>query len=284
MGFLRRTVVLLFFVLLVSVSAARKDKGKRKRPGKSVDSDEEVQKLIARVEELEEKVESAHGSDGSCPGQNVHFFFHGDDKHEHEHSHAEDDTHVHIDLHLNDHHDPHDHSGGEDHVHHEHVAFCNMHDSNADGTILIVQGDNERAANFHFQFDHLGDANSEHMFHVHQYGDISDNCKMVGKHYDPYHENVDVGDMGTIQTDGNGEIAGTWKNDTHLTLFSEFSIVGRSIMVHDSDGKSMSCCAIGWSPETYDHGMDHSHDHDHSAHNHDHSTHNHDHTGHSHHH
>lgn len=44
----------------------------------------------------------------------------------------------------------------------------------------------------------------------------------------------------------------------------------------------MACCAIGWSPETHDHGMDHSHEDAHSAHDHDQSAHSHDHAGHDH--
>jgi Cu/Zn superoxide dismutase len=41
----------------------------------------------------------------------------------------------------------------------------------------------------------------------------------------------DEGDLGTLQSGKDGAMD-AWKNETHLTLFGEYSILGRSIMVY----------------------------------------------------
>lgn len=254
----------MFVVFVVAVSAAKKDK--RRKKDRDPEHEDSIEALTKRVEELEQNL-------GSASGNEVHFYFHGDG--DHDSMHSVDDKHVHVDVHLNR---DGRHSMEEEHFHHEHVAVCTMKDVGIEGNIVIAQADNDRSASFKIQFDKLGKENTEHKLHVHKFGDMSDKCMNIGGHYDPYHKDVDVGDLGTISTDGNGGVPETWKNDTHLTLFGEYSIVGRSIMVHDEDGKGLACCAIGWSPETHDHFMDHSHGHDHSAHNHDHSADHHDHS------
>ncbi|XP_060594730.1 uncharacterized protein LOC132749066 [Ruditapes philippinarum] len=256
MAFTRLVVLLLFVVMLMTDMLAGKDK---KRKGKNKDG-ADIDAFQSRVEALEKKFGSSSHEDGSCPEYNVHFYFHGDGDHSH---HDDGDAHVHVDVHVSDNDHGHGSHGEEGHVHHDHVAFCRMDDKIADGTVTIYQGDHDRSASFHFLYNKLAHDNSEFEFHVQQYGD----CANVGGHYDPYHDN-DVGDLGTLQSGKDGAMD-AWKNETHLTLFGEYSILGRSIMVHD-EYKHESCCTFGWSPETHDHHEDHSHahDHDHSAHDH----------------
>ncbi|XP_060602488.1 histidine-rich glycoprotein-like [Ruditapes philippinarum] len=269
MAFTRLVVLSVFVVMLMTEVLAGKGEKKKKVKYSKIDG--------AAFDELQSRVEALEKQSGGSSGNNVHFYFHGDGDHSH---HDDGDAHVHVDVHVSDNDHGHGSHGEDGHVHHDHIAFCRMDDKIADGTVTIYQGDHDRSASFHFHYNKLAHENSEFEFHVHQYGDLSDDCANVGGHYDPYHDN-DVGDLGTLQSGKDGAMD-AWKNETHLTLFGEYSIVGRSIMVHD-EHKHVSCCTIGWSPETHDHHEDHSHahDHDHSAH--DHSAHDHSHTdGHSH--
>ena len=84
--------------------------------------------------------------------------------------------------------------------------------------------------------------NSLHGFHVHEFGDLSEGCKTAGPHYNPYGKShggpLDrerhVGDLGNLKTDekGNGYLAVT---DPLIKLFGENSVLGRSMVVHESE-------------------------------------------------
>ena len=76
-----------------------------------------------------------------------------------------------------------------------------------------------------------------HGFHIHEFGDMTDGCKSMGGHYNP--DNVDhgditqghVGDLGNVEAgeDGNAK----FELEDHLvSLTGEFSVIGRSFVVH----------------------------------------------------
>lgn len=80
-----------------------------------------------------------------------------------------------------------------------------------------------------------------HGFHVHEKADFSDGCNSAGPHFNPYNkmhggpndEERHVGDMGNIEADANGVARGVLYD--HLIKIigpAEFSVVGRSVMVH----------------------------------------------------
>ncbi|XP_055331199.1 superoxide dismutase [Cu-Zn]-like [Paramacrobiotus metropolitanus] len=78
-----------------------------------------------------------------------------------------------------------------------------------------------------------------HGFHIHEYGNLQDDCNAAGDHYNPdnyTHGNVydavrHAGDLGNIiaNTDGLAEIN---VNTEAFTLNGDFSIIGRSVVVH----------------------------------------------------
>ena len=78
-----------------------------------------------------------------------------------------------------------------------------------------------------------------HGFHVHEKADFSQGCASAGPHYNPHGKNHGgpddedrhVGDMGNIEADANGVAKGEL-TDHLIKLSGEFTVIGRSIMVH----------------------------------------------------
>lgn len=112
----------------------------------------------------------------------------------------------------------------------------------------------------------------EHGFHVHEYGDLRDGCTSAGGHYNPFgklhgapdDDNRHVGDLGNIKADGSSSAVFSF-TDRLLDLNGDYSIIGRSIVVHeDRDdlgrggfndslttghaGARITCCVIGIAP------------------------------------
>lgn len=84
----------------------------------------------------------------------------------------------------------------------------------------------------------------EHGFHIHEFGDISDEGKAAGGHYNPNHvkhgylpkdgfENAHAGDLGNIVADKEGK--------ANLELFvpgltlsgGKYNIAGRAVIIHE---------------------------------------------------
>jgi superoxide dismutase, Cu-Zn family len=81
-----------------------------------------------------------------------------------------------------------------------------------------------------------------HGFHIHQFGDCSSpNADSAGGHYNPtgkMHgapENPErhAGDLGNLMADGNGR-AYLERTDTTISLSGPNSVIGRSVIVHES--------------------------------------------------
>ncbi|KAG5668353.1 hypothetical protein PVAND_016294 [Polypedilum vanderplanki] len=78
-----------------------------------------------------------------------------------------------------------------------------------------------------------------HGFHVHEYGDNTNGCMSAGQHFNPTNkdhgapnvENRHVGDLGNVEAgaDGTAKIDIT---DKVMSLNGEFSIIGRTMVVH----------------------------------------------------
>jgi Cu-Zn family superoxide dismutase len=77
-----------------------------------------------------------------------------------------------------------------------------------------------------------------HGFHIHSYGNLTKGCTSAGGHYNPFNKNHGgpednerhVGDLGNVHS--NGGIAKVDKVDKLIQLSGEYSIIGRSIVVH----------------------------------------------------
>lgn len=78
-----------------------------------------------------------------------------------------------------------------------------------------------------------------HGFHIHEFADFSDGCKSAGPHYNPFgkshgapeDEERHVGDLGNIVANEAGVAEGTIV-DRLIKLSGEYTVVGRSVMVH----------------------------------------------------
>jgi Cu-Zn family superoxide dismutase len=82
----------------------------------------------------------------------------------------------------------------------------------------------------------------KHGFHIHEFGNLSNACVTAGAHYNPYKkthggpgmEERHVGDLGNVEADSNGNYTGVMKDDL-IKLCGEYSVIGRSIIVHEDE-------------------------------------------------
>ncbi len=111
--------------------------------------------------------------------------------------------------------------------------------------------------------------NSKHAIHVHEYGDLRENCTKCCNHYNPFNnvhgDRLDkirhVGDLGNIQTNELG-IAEFSFEDELVKLRGPYNVIGRSIIIHEDEddlglgghhdskttghaGKRIICAVIG---------------------------------------
>lgn len=99
--------------------------------------------------------------------------------------------------------------------------------------------------------------NGPHGLHVHQFGNLTDNCDSTGPDFNPdvvYHGGPDdlvrhVGDLGNLEG-GQFAASGFTLTDNRLSLFGRNSIIGRSIVIHQNaddlgKGKSQSTLVEG---------------------------------------
>uniref|UniRef100_A0A0N5AYC5 Superoxide dismutase [Cu-Zn] n=1 Tax=Syphacia muris TaxID=451379 RepID=A0A0N5AYC5_9BILA len=81
----------------------------------------------------------------------------------------------------------------------------------------------------------------QHGFHVHEKGDLGNGCLNAGAHFNPTEQTHGgqsdtvrhVGDLGNLNVDNSG-IAHIEFDDSMIALYGPFSIVGRSIVIHES--------------------------------------------------
>ncbi len=82
----------------------------------------------------------------------------------------------------------------------------------------------------------------KHGFHIHEFGNLTNACQTAGAHYNPLKkehggpndEERHVGDLGNIVADENGNVE-TLYEDKLIRLTGEFSVIGRSCVVHESE-------------------------------------------------
>ena len=78
-----------------------------------------------------------------------------------------------------------------------------------------------------------------HGFHIHQFGNLTEGCKTAGPHYNPFKkvhggpesEVRHVGDLGNViaGSDGNASYS---HNDHLVSLYGDYSVLGRSCVLH----------------------------------------------------
>jgi len=115
-----------------------------------------------------------------------------------------------------------------------------------------------------------------HGFHVHEAGDLTDNCTSMCAHFNPYGNTHGcpgaserhVGDLGNIKTDNKGEAKYTFYDDVIKLRGSNSNIIGRGLIIHENQddcgkgtnveslktgnaGKRIGCAVIGFSKENF---------------------------------
>lgn len=113
--------------------------------------------------------------------------------------------------------------------------------------------------------------NSKHGFHVHEYGDVSDQCESMCAHFNPYgkqhggplSKERHVGDLGNLEADYLGIAHGIMVDDHIKLRGTKANIIGRGLVIHaDEDdlglggekdshvtghaGKRIACAIIGY--------------------------------------
>ncbi|MCJ1352811.1 MAG: Superoxide dismutase [Cu-Zn] [Icmadophila ericetorum] len=111
-------------------------------------------------------------------------------------------------------------------------------DSNVKGTVTFEQASENSPTTI--TYDITGnDPSAERGMHVHQFGDNTNGCTSAGPHFNPFSKDHGaptdterhVGDLGNFKTDEQGNAKGSIE-DTHVKLFGENSVLGRTIVVH----------------------------------------------------
>jgi Cu-Zn family superoxide dismutase len=118
--------------------------------------------------------------------------------------------------------------------------------------------------------------NAKHGFHIHESGDLSEHCKSMCAHFNPYNKNHGcpgmkerhVGDLGNLHTDSQG-IAHYKMTDNLIKLRgNKCNIIGRGLIIHaDEDdcgqsgfddslktghsGERIACAIIGYSKDNF---------------------------------
>ncbi|KAF8073762.1 superoxide dismutase [Lyophyllum atratum] len=110
--------------------------------------------------------------------------------------------------------------------------------SNVTGTITFYQNNGRGPVTVSGDIKNL-DPNALRGFHVHQAGDLTNGCLSAGAHFNPFGKphgapsdrNRHVGDLGNIQSDGEGAAIFSLK-DWQISLNGPLSILGRAVVVH----------------------------------------------------
>ena len=118
--------------------------------------------------------------------------------------------------------------------------------------------------------------NDYHGFHIHESGDLSESCKSMCAHFNPYKKNHGcpglkvrhVGDLGNLETDKNGCVNYTFYDDVIKLRGTKTNIIGRGVIIHENKddcgqggdeeslktgnaGKRIACSVIGYSKENF---------------------------------
>ena len=119
-------------------------------------------------------------------------------------------------------------------------------------------------------------SNGLHGFHIHEAGDLTDNCTSMCSHFNPYGKTHGcpgtrerhVGDLGNLRTNSKGYAKYTFYDNMIKLRGSKTNIIGRGLIIHaDEDdcgrggnqeslktgnaGKRIACAVIGYAKENY---------------------------------
>jgi Cu-Zn family superoxide dismutase len=111
-------------------------------------------------------------------------------------------------------------------------------DSKVSGTVIFEQ--ESESAPTTITWDITGnDPNAKRGFHIHTFGDNTNGCTSAGPHFNPHNkthgapsdETRHVGDLGNVETDGQGNAKGS-VTDSLIKLIGPHSVIGRTVVIH----------------------------------------------------
>lgn len=123
------------------------------------------------------------------------------------------------------------------------------HSSNLEAIAVLAENPDKVTGNIQFtqngenleiKYDISGLSDGEHGFHIHEYGNLLDGCTTTGGHFNPLNKKHGglnskerhAGDLGNILSKNNRSSGIITTNTLSLHGNSQFSIIGRSILVH----------------------------------------------------
>ncbi|XP_028413410.1 superoxide dismutase [Cu-Zn]-like [Dendronephthya gigantea] len=117
-------------------------------------------------------------------------------------------------------------------------AVCVLRGDKVKGTINFVQEKPDGDCVVTGSVEGLSEG--KHGFHIHEFGDYTNGCTSAGSHFNPFKKNHGgpddterhVGDLGNIVADASG-LAKIDMKDSLVKLSGEYSVIGRSIVVHE---------------------------------------------------
>jgi len=155
------------------------------------------------------------------------------------------------------------------------IAIAVFNDENIKGTVIFTENQKNKSIIIDVNLSGLK-KNSIHGFHIHEAGDLTDNCMGSCAHLNPYktkHGGIDskirhVGDLGNVYADKYGNVKCQIVDNKIKMRGFKCNIIGRSVVVHeDADdnglgghddslitghaGKRLSCAVIGYSKKMF---------------------------------
>lgn len=117
------------------------------------------------------------------------------------------------------------------------ICILNQNDNNVKGTIHFKNINNK----LYIKYNISGLSDGEHGFHVHEYGDLSDNCNSGCSHFNPFNEthggpnsnHRHAGDLGNIISKNNVAKGTIVDNILSLDFNKKTCIIGRMMIVHE---------------------------------------------------
>ncbi len=149
-------------------------------------------------------------------------------------------------------------------------AIAVFNDSKIKGSVLFTQ-ENNKDLRIELNLEGLG-KNKKRGFHIHEFGDLSDNCTSMCAHFNPDNQNHGglnskvrhAGDLGNIHSDDKGKAQYSFEAPLIKLSGTKYNIIGRGLIIHEDEddlglgnntdslktgnsGKRSACAVIGYS-------------------------------------
>ena len=150
------------------------------------------------------------------------------------------------------------------------IGIAVFKDNDIKGVVELQENNNKVIININLKSNKY--KNSIHGFHIHEAGDLTDNCMGACGHFNPYNKNHGgpesserhVGDLGNIKFDNKGLCNMVLEDKLVKLRGTKSNVIGRSIVIHSKEddlglggnkdslktgnaGKRLTCAVIGYS-------------------------------------